>query len=80
MSELTFRRVLVVRTENLMDRDHPNIERGRSFNGTEIAAPEVGKCYIVHYGGNRVLTTTPVTELTDYGFRTKNSEYEVDYL
>ena len=60
--------------------------RTKVTTGTSPAPPVVGKSFHLYAesldpnGDLRLITTSPVTELTETGFRTANSEYGLEYV
>lgn len=63
----------LVKVNHFMDVPHPNgINNGFERTGEMLKEPTIGECF---YLGT--LRTSPVTEITEGGFKTKNSEYKL---
>lgn len=64
-----------------MDKPHPNfIDNGFSRIGF-AKNPIVGERFnIISQGGKIIFSSSPVTEITENGFKTRNSIYKIEVL
>lgn len=62
------------------DEPHPNfIDEGYTAVGFSLL-PEVGKCFVLIHKISRVFSSSPVTQITRDGFKTKNSQYKLEEI
>jgi hypothetical protein len=52
----------------------------RVLSGWEEAPPQVGKIYCLYLHGGGLFRSTPVTQVQEYHFRTRNSLYEIQEI